>query len=193
MPGRNREFDIDTATEVAMNVFWDKGYSATSLHDLIDAMALSKSSFYQAFDSKQALFERCVKRYEHDFVDVLADVLATAPSGYGFLHSALHQVAEETRGPNPRRGCLVMNTAGELAQRDKQIASSIARAKSRMRAILQKAIARAQAEGDIDSSRDSGALADYLLTCMTGLKTLIKAGETRAAIDRVIDVIIEGL
>ncbi len=60
--GRPLQFDPEQVLDAAMQVFWASGYDATSLQDLLQAMRLSKSSFYQTFGSKQQLFERCLRR-----------------------------------------------------------------------------------------------------------------------------------
>jgi len=64
--GRPREFDLETVLESAMCAFWRRVYEATSLQDLLSVMKLSKSSFYQIFESKKSLFQRCVNYYHDD-------------------------------------------------------------------------------------------------------------------------------
>lgn len=56
-------FDIDEATDKATEVFWKKGYEATSMADLIEAMQINKGSLYNAFGSKKELFDRALVRY----------------------------------------------------------------------------------------------------------------------------------
>lgn len=193
MVGRARAFDIDVATEVAMNLFWGRGYEATSLQDLISATQLSKSSFYQAFGSKHALFRRCLQHYERDLIASLNDMFEAAPSGIGFIESVLMSIADETRGPLARRGCLIMNTATEFAQSDLEIAKNINSSKKRLHSIYRVAIERAQREQDISKRLDPEILADYLLTCTSGLKTMVKAGYSKRSIAKINSVILDSL
>lgn len=193
MVGRPREFDVDAATDDAMQAFWSHGYEATSLQDLLECMHLSKSSFYQTFDSKQALFERCLERYRGLIVAELSSALEQSESAYDFIVAALSQVADETRGPLSRRGCLLMNTAAEFAQKDPAIAHCVARGTSGMRQVFERAVARAQREGAIPRGKDPAPLADFLVTTMSGLKTMVKAGATRRSILGVVEVALHAI
>ena len=103
-----------------MHQFWSKGYQHTSMHDLLAAMNLSKSSLYQAFGSKRQLFRQCVGRYADQFAAQLRHGLAEAPSGWRFIEDFLHSVLRDVAGTP--RGCLVMNTASELGQSEPEIA-----------------------------------------------------------------------
>ena len=147
--GRPLEFDPDTALEAAMGLFWVKGYEHTSMQDLLAAMNLSKSSLYQAFGGKQQLFRQCVARYAEQFAARLRLGLREAPSGHRFIESFLYSVLDEVSGTEAPRGCLVMNTASEFAQREPVIAEDVAHSIERFRAALQAAVERAQREGDI--------------------------------------------
>jgi TetR/AcrR family transcriptional repressor of nem operon len=191
--GRPLEFDPDTALDAAMQVFWAHGYEATSMQALLGAMNLSKSSLYQAFGGKQALFRRCVARYTDQFAETLRDGLAQAPSGRRFIEAFLNSVLDEAKVGNPRRGCLVMNTASEFAQSEPDIAQDVAGSISRFRAVLQAAVERAQREGDIAPERDARTLASYLVSSMSGLKVQAKAGADAATLKGIIAVVLKAL
>ena len=146
-----------------MQVFWRQGYAATSLQQLLDAMDLSKSSFYQAFGSKQRLFERCIEHFRDDQVHRLRQALEQAGSGRVFLEQCLHTLAEEARGPQKPRGCLIMNTATEFAGREPAVAQQVATSIERLTGVFVAAVQRAQAEGDIPAGHDAPVLARYLV------------------------------
>ncbi len=176
-----------------MDLFWGQGYEATSLHDLITATGLSKSSFYQAFGSKHALFIRCLSHYEQGLVSAMKRMLDEASTGFGFIEAVLSSIADETRGPLSRRGCLIMNTASEFAQSDPAIAKCISGGNKRLRSIFKAAVERAQREHDIPKKSNPDSLAEYLLTCTSGLKSMIKAGSSKRSIQDVNTVILESL
>lgn len=190
---RPLEFDRDAALETAMQVFWAKGYETTSLQDLLEATGLSKSSFYQSFESKHELFERCVRRYADQVVDHMRRQLREAPSGYDFIVSSLNGVAEGVSRKEGQRGCLVMNTANEFAQRDPSLAGLIAKEHKRFEAAFVAAVERAQREGSIPKSKPARALARYCLTTLSGLKTMAKAGASARALREVAVIAVDAL
>lgn len=191
--GRPLEFDPDAALDAAMGVFWVKGYEATSMQDLLAAMNISRSSLYQVFGGKHALFRRCIARYADGFAGRLREGLAQAPSGRRFIEAFLHSVLEDARNDAHRRGCLVMNTASEFAQSDPEIAVDVAASIERFRVVLQAAVERAQREGGIPPERDARILANYLVSSMSGLKNQAKAGADADTLKGIIEVVLRAL
>ena len=165
--GRPLEFDPDLALDAAMQVFWNGGYEATSLQNLLEAMDLSKSSFYQAFGSKQQLFERCLKRYRDTMAAAMLEGLSQAGSGRQFIEDMLCSVLEEACSGEKPRGCLVMNTANEFAQADPAVAEWVTQGVTRFTRVFEAAVARAQREGDIAVDKDPEALARFLVSSMS--------------------------
>lgn len=192
-PGRPLEFDPDVALDAAMNLFWRNGYENTSLQDLLEAMQLSKSSLYQAFGNKQVLFERCMTRYGDFTIGQLRAALDDAESGMAFIRQFLESVLDEARGICEARGCLILNTANEFARRDSRIAVAVIDGLDRFQAVLVTAVERAQREGDIPPERNPSMLATYLVSSMSGLKTLSKAGVDEASMRGTIELTLKAL
>ena len=191
--GRPLEFDPNDALETAMHVFWRQGYEASSLQDLIGAMGLSKSSFYQAFESKQALFKRCIQFYRQGLVDELQHKLGQTGSGKAFIQALFRDVANETTGTDGRRGCLLMNTASEFAQTDPEIAELVSSSIENLARVFEKAIDQGQQQGDIPTNRNKHELANYLVSSMSGLKNMVKAGADSTSIKQTANIILSAL
>lgn len=192
-PGRPLEFDPDEALDAAVEVFWGRGYEATSVSDLLDAMALSKSSLYQAFGSKQQLFERCLVRYADGLSKRMRAALDASSSGRTFIEETFLSVAETARSPAGARGCLVANSASELGQREPALAGPVADGLARFARIFLEAVTRAQGAGEIPAKADPRALASYLVACMNGLRTMIKAGADRRTARSMVKLMLKAL
>ena len=183
MAGRPREFDVGVARDAAMQLFWSQGYEPTSLSQLLSKMGLSKSSFYQTFESKHALFEQCLVRYGEILVGTMREGLENAPTPLAFIRGALTDIAKETQDPAGRRGCLMMNTAAEFAQSDPGIARCVNAGMKASQDVFAEAVTAAQADGSIQSKVSPEALADYLVTTVIGLKTQVKAGASNKKVE----------
>ncbi|HLF96225.1 MAG TPA: TetR/AcrR family transcriptional regulator [Methylococcaceae bacterium] len=191
--GRPLEFDPEQALDAAMGVFWASGYGATSVQDLLEAMDLSKSSFYQAFGSKRQLFERCLRRYRENTAAAMLDGLDQTVSGRRFIADMLYSAAGEACLGEKPRGCLVMNTANEFAQQDATVAGWVAQGVNRFTAVFRAAVQRAQKEGEIAAAKDPEALAHYLVSSMSGLKTMVKAGAGEKTVRDIVPLILSAL
>lgn len=191
--GRPLEFDPDKAIDAAVEVFWRKGYEATSMSDLLEAMSLSKSSLYQTFGSKQQLFERCLSRYTDRLSAEMAQELEEAKSGRSFIENTFAEVADTAQQPEGAKGCLIANSASEFGQREPALASPVRDGLNRFAKIFTDAIVKAQADGSISADADPRALGTYLIGTMNGLRTMIKAGADRRSAKGMVTLILKAL
>jgi TetR/AcrR family transcriptional repressor of nem operon len=191
--GRPCEFDPKQALDAAMCVFWQRGYEATSLENLLEAMDLNKSSFYQAFGSKAELYQRCLETYRDANADRLRAALDQSASGLDFIKDVFKGIADGTNDKMGRAGCLLMNAASEFAQRDSKIAMLVARSLERVEDIFYAALCRAQAEGDIPRTADARSLALFLTTNLGGLRAMARAGANPEKIHIVVQVVMRSL
>ncbi|HFE45525.1 MAG TPA: TetR/AcrR family transcriptional regulator [Nannocystis exedens] len=169
-----------------MQLFWRKGYESSSLRDLLAAMGISKSSFYHVFESKHLLFQRCLRHYHQMLLSDLRRALALACSGGQFVSTLLSSVGRECEH---RRGCLIMNTASEFALRDAQISELVASSVDEIVELFAGAIRSAQEEGEIGQEHDARVLATYLLSSLSGLRNMVKAGVDRQSIDSIAELV----
>jgi TetR/AcrR family transcriptional repressor of nem operon len=191
--GRPLTFDPDQALRAAMELFWRQGYEATSLQHLLKATGLSKSSLYQTFGSKQQLFARAFMHYCDWRAGRMLSQLQASSSGWDFIEETFTTVAEGAESALERRGCLLMNTASEFGQRDPAVAKLLMTGMERFTAVFAQAVRQAQAEGQIPAERDAEALARYLVSSMSGLGTLVKAGFSKEQAREVVQAVLRGL
>jgi len=172
--GRPLQYDPEIVLASAMSVFWKQGYCATSLDDLLNAMNLSKSSFYQAYKSKHALFLNCLSHYLKLTSDELQVVLTKSESGKKIIIDIFDMVIQD--GAKNPCGCLISNTANEFAQTDAQITKLIKKSLNTYKRIFKRAVEKGQNDGSINEDIDPECLAAYLVTSLSGLRTMVKAG-----------------
>lgn len=191
--GRPVSFDSEQAIEQATQVFWAQGYIATSMADLLAATRLSRSSLYDTFSSKESLFRHCLQHYCETIAGWLTTGLEQSEDARAFIEQTFMQFAQQADEPSIRRGCFAMNTAIELGHTDSASAREAHRGIQRFTRIFETAVRRAQAQGTIDNDKDPTALAQYLVSSMSGLRMLIKCGITPGEAERTVRIMLRAL
>ena len=189
--GRPLQYNPDEALEAAMLVFWEKGYEATSLIDLLKATRLSKSSLYQGFGSKHGLFLKCLERFQRQTVSDLSRRLKQASTGRSFIENVLSRVINEAREEGSPRGCMLVNTATEFSQLDRHVASRISLAFDSYKSVFLEGVHAGQKDGSIRKDQSAEYLAGYLVMGMSGLRTMVKAGTPPEALESMAAMLIE--
>jgi len=179
---RPREFDVDTALERAMHVFWAKGYESTSLDDLCEATGLGRSSLYSVFNDKRDLYLRALDRYENASAARIAVALARPRPIRRALSAFLERMIDDIVAGPGRRGCFIGNCSAELARLDRSAATRVRRSLERVEAEFRKALARAKERGEIVPAADITALARFLTAGIQGLRLVGKANPDRTAL-----------
>jgi TetR/AcrR family transcriptional repressor of nem operon len=178
---RNRSFDEGLVLDAAMERFWKHGYVATSVRDLGDAMGLGAASLYNAFGDKHALFERCLDRYlDANMRARIARLEATLPPRQA-IEALLGEIVE--RSMHDRLGCMLVNSALEVAPHDAAIAEVVAARLSELEAFFRRCVVAGQRDGSIDTDRDASDLARLLLTTVIGLRVLARGRPERELLE----------
>jgi TetR/AcrR family transcriptional repressor of nem operon len=185
---RSREFDEDDVLERAMHVFWRRGYHATSMNDLLDAMHLSKSSFYEAFGTKRDLLLTALRRYAGSGMAGLIAPLLRPDASRPEIEAALANLVRHARSAEGRRGCLINNTLGEVAPHDPVIFAAVRAVLEQLEAILLAVVTRGQRKGEITRREPARALARFFATTFGGLNLVAKARPDKATLDDIVRV-----
>ena len=170
MPGKKR-FNEDAALDAAMAAFWRNGYDGTSLADLEAATGLNKSSLYNAFDSKEALFERCLERYGMSWSAALLDAL-DAPSLVAGLRAMLGAMVERSDAQGCPKGCLATIAAMETVSEGDVVAERLAAGLDAMRRRLVERFSQAIDDGELAASANAEHLASMTIAVSRGVAVL---------------------
>jgi AcrR family transcriptional regulator len=174
--GRPRSFDEERVLHAIRDQFWDAGYAATSLQDLMRVSGLGKGSLYATFGDKHEVFLRALHSYCDDSHGYMREALAAYPRALDALRVVVMAPAADPTGSAAHRGCLMGNTTYELASADPEIAAQARQNYETSTAILADFVARAQREGDIAAETDATAFARVLLTAQQGLVFMGRTG-----------------
>jgi TetR/AcrR family transcriptional repressor of nem operon len=188
---RTKEFEPGEALDAAMQLFWRNGYAATSIRDLLDGMGIGYGSLYNTFGDKHALFLACLDRFRELRTSWIDEVLED--SGLSGIEEVFWRTVDGLVGFEPRRGCLLANTAVELGPHDAEVAAKISRYVRHTEAVFERAVIRAQEAGEISADRDPRAVARFLVNALHGLRVLARVGTDRAVLEDVVRVALDVL
>ena len=189
--GRPREFDVDEAVDRAMQLFWSRGFEATSTEDLVQGVGIARGSLYKAFGSKEALYALALQRYcsRHaaDLVQVLDEATEVRPA----LRAVLLALVEADLA-DPERGCLLVNAATERSGHPATVAQ-VSRTMRRLESAIAAALERARAGGQLAAGKDPRELAQFLTTFLQGLRVMGKARADRTFLANAVEVALGAL
>ncbi len=169
---RPKAFNEEEAIDKAVKVFWAKGYEATSMQDLINAMGIQRGSLYATFGSKQQLFLKSLKRYGVVVVNKLLEILESKPSAIESIELFFSQLVEHLLTAGELRSCLVTNSAIERGLRDEETKQQVLYLLNALEKGFYNALLRANKNGELSTELDLKKVANYLTSSMQGLVLL---------------------
>ncbi|MFI6353370.1 TetR/AcrR family transcriptional regulator [Streptomyces sp. NPDC050743] len=180
---RTKEFDPDAALQAALELFWRRGYEATSMADLVEHLGIGRASLYATFRNKHELYLRALERYERSGLARIVRELSQPGAALPAVRAVVRRYAAEAADERLRlNGCLITNTAAELAPHDPAAARRVERNWDHLETLLHSALVRAQSQGELPAGRDPLALARTLLVLMQGLRVVGKASADPARV-----------
>ncbi|WP_171168069.1 TetR/AcrR family transcriptional regulator [Streptomyces sp. I05A-00742] len=185
--GRNKEFDPDAALRSALELFWRKGYEATSMQDLVDHLGVNRGSLYATFGSKHALYLRALDRYCELKGEVSLGLLSRPGAALPAVRELVLLYAAESLDDPDRKGCLVTNTAVEVLPEDEQAERRVASALDELETAIAGALLRARAQGELRPDADPRALARFLVTFLQGLRVIGKTADGRRRLEDAVE------
>jgi AcrR family transcriptional regulator len=191
-PGRPVAFDKEAALDVAMRLFWERGYEGTSMADLSHAMGIHPSSIYAAFGDKQALFELAAGRYMEVPGQYMARALAE-PTFEAFLRAAFSNTVEFLGSKEHPPGCFTL-TGAMACGVDTEPAKVLMRdIRLRNEATIKARLLLARKAGEFSSDENIDDYTRFLSSLLSGLAVQAANGSTKAQLKRTAEVALKHL
>lgn len=182
---RTKEFDYDRALDEAIRVFWDKGYEATSIQDLVNATGVNRASLYQSFGGKRELFQKALERFQSADEQSFTCLTAGAAPGLEKIRRVFHEVARQVL--DDPKGCLMINSIAELSTQDRDIHGMGKMVRERIESLFAAYLKEARRRKEIEPGKDIRALARFLTNAFFGLRMIAKMQPNRELVDDIVD------
>jgi AcrR family transcriptional regulator len=185
--GRPREFDVDKALDLALQVFWRKGYEGASMADLTQTMGITKPSLYSAFGNKEELFRKALDRYV-DGPGGYVQIGLEKPTARAVVEHLLYNAADAVTDPDYPPGCLAVQGALSCGDAAESIKQELMLRRAKGEEDLRKRFERAIAEGDLPTGSDAADLARYISAILQGMAVQAAGGTNREQLRKIADV-----
>lgn len=171
---RPREFDEVAVLNAATEVFWKRGFEATSIRNLADRMGLTTASLYNAYGDKRALYKRVLERYADSALGSCTAGLASGSSGIEAIETFFSALANNTAADPDRKGCLIVNAGLESAPHDSEFRAIVSGVFRQLETMFRDCAARGQKDGSVTQSQSAEDIARLLLGTMLGIRVLAR-------------------
>ncbi|MEV6868824.1 TetR/AcrR family transcriptional regulator [Streptosporangium subroseum] len=181
--GRPREFDIDTALDQAVQIFWRQGYEGTAISDLAETLGINRPSLYAAFGNKEALFRKALDRYTATVTSYVQEAFEE-PTARRVAERLMLGAADATTREGCPQGCMGVQGALAASVESDRIRYLLSDWRAAAQVAVQGRFERARSEGDLPPGVDPAELAGYVTAVMYGIAVRAASGATNAELRR---------
>jgi TetR/AcrR family transcriptional repressor of nem operon len=183
---RPREFDENAVLDAAVRCFWQRGYAATSVRDLVDEMGIAGASLYNAFGDKRSLFRAALDRYySQSFGDRVLRFEHRLPPRQA-ISAFFGEIIERSLDDKERKGCLLVNSAVELASHDRGSRRAIEAILAEMEDFFRRCAVAGQADGSISTGQTAEDFGRLLLAVLIGIRVISRTRPERTLLEGMI-------
>lgn len=186
-----KQFDVNEVLDQMLDVFWQRGYRATTTKQLASSAGLSESSLFNTFGSKQAIYLKVLQRYIDRNTHLLAQIESN-PSPLAGLRQYWTSIASIAADRRRTRGCMITNAAASEAD-DEAIAKFVRSSYQRHEKAFKKALDRAVEMGELQAGTDTRALAQFLVHSTQGIRVMSRLSPGRKEMSNIVDGVMSAL
>ena len=181
------EFDRNQVLHNAIGLFWEKGYSDSSMQDLVNVTGLQPGSIYAAFGNKRKLFIEAMDVYFEDMMQFISTTLYSKKPPMQRIELLFEKLISQSTRDRDRKGCLLVNTLLEVSVHDVEINTSIKKMFQKVESELESVLEECKDRGDLDNSKTPAELASFLVSGIYGLRVYNKTRPNRNAMKSIVN------
>ena len=181
------KFNRPNVIEKSMRLFWENGYKNTSIKQLSQHMDMRPGSLYAAFKSKRQLFLQALELYFEQSSRQLTERLKLGDTPLTSIRAYFSKLIDDLMNKQSIKGCLMINTATELAEHDEEIKNRLDEMFSSHELQFYQLLQQAQSTGELASGKDAESLARFLLMGIRGIKVYSQTGTSRKHLEGLVD------
>ncbi len=184
---RARAFDPATALGQVVDLFASKGYSETSMEDIVQTTGVSRYGLYGTFGNKRELFEQALEQYAEGMGKRSFLRLLEPGASLRHIRAIFEERVADMTHDEASKGCLFIHTAMELAPQDDELRGVLQRFMKRMSKAFAIGLDSAKGRGEVAAHVDVDAAGELLTSTMFGLAVLGRAGFPKKTLDAIVE------
>ncbi len=190
---RTKDFDENEVLNKAICIFWHKGYNGTSMQDLVDGLAISRSSLYDTYGDKHTLYLKALESYQLSAGGELNRILSGEGYAKNKLKGLMEWVVYNLVNDKDHKGCFMVNAKIETASTDPEVHEVVCRAEQQVVDAFYKTIKTGQDNGEITNKQDAHMLANFMVNTVNGMRVTAKSITDKSFFDDIISTTLKVL
>ena len=186
---KTAKFDRQEVIDKATNLYWKKGFHATSMRNLQDEIDLRPGSIYSAFGSKDGLFKEALRNYTDMGLAQMQSFAEQNKSPIDTLKAFVKAQVIDTQTDAPNGMCMLSKTLGELTEENQELIDVTKNHLGEIADEMVVLIEQAKANGEIDKAKDAQELVQHIQIQIAGLRTFAKINSDKQLLDKKIEAI----
>lgn len=188
---RNKEFDPIEKLEKARDLFWEKGYHATSMQDLVSQMKVNRGSMYDTYGDKHQLFIESLQNYALETYGEYKKAAAGEKSPFKAIELMIKKAIK--RSFEEDKVCMVVKSSFEMAPLDEGVKTLLKQLSNSLISIFEELILKAQQEGEISKKKDARQSAQFIVGSFAGLWQMQSLFNDRKMVDQMAKTALDSL
>jgi TetR/AcrR family transcriptional repressor of nem operon len=183
---RTKDFDENEVLTKAIQLFWHKGYNATSMQDLVDALGISRSSLYDTYSDKHTLFLKALESYQLAGNAKINEIVEQSIAAKETVIKLMELATNELVGDKQQKGCFLVNAEIEVAPHDQEVSKLVCQNEQQMETAFFQVIKKGQESGEIKNTQDALVLAKFIFNAVKGMQVTAKSSPDATSFSNII-------
>ncbi len=184
---RTKQFDEEEVLNKAMELFWEKGFHATSMQDLVSNLGINRASMYDTYGGKEELFEKAFAHYRKSAIDSLQQLFNAASSVRLSFKKLFDLAIKETVSDVSCKGCFVVNTMTELVPGNDKLRITLENHKKKIESLFVSFVQKGIDNGEISNSKNANEIGLMLFALYNGIQVISKVDPNREKLQKVVN------
>ena len=185
---RTKDFDENEVLTRAMNIFWSRGYNATSMEDLVCGLGISRSSLYGTYTDKHTLYIKALENYQQIGGAKIQEIVNTPASAKETIKKLIEHATYGATDGEKRVGCFMVNAEVEVAAFDKTVNNLVCKKDQQLEDVFFQVIQKGKKNGEIKNKQDARVLARFISNSIKGMQVSTKSTTDLSAFDDIIAI-----